>query len=181
MGREGKIAGGKGPGRGGTIGPQALNAPRPFLFNRTMSEATPGKKSQDRLVMIIDDDESVRELLEFVVKKEGFRSDTAGDGEEALNKIQQLMPDLVILDLMLPRYGGFEVLRQLQTGETSGIPILIITGRYTDRGTAEMIRQESNVVEFLEKPIKPQVLGMAIHRILKTTPPELGAGSPQGA
>lgn len=158
-----------------------MNAVGRFLFNRTMAEDAGGKKAQDRLVMIIDDDESVRELLEFVVKKEGFKSDSAGDGEEALNKIQTLLPDLVILDLMLPRYGGFEVLRQLQTGETSGIPILIITGRYTDRGTAEMIRQESNVVEFLEKPIKPQVLSMAVHRILKTTPPELGAGSPHGA
>ncbi len=134
----------------------------------------PDNRPQDKLVMIIDDDDSVRELLEFIVSKEGFRCDSAADGEEGLKKIQTLLPNLVILDLMLPRYGGFEVLRQLQTGQTAGIPIVIITGRYTDRTTSEMIRQESNVMDFLEKPIKPQVLSMALHKILKTTPPELG-------
>ena len=54
---------------------------------------------------------------------------------------------------MMPRYGGFEVLRQLQSGGLARIPIVIVTGRYTDRSTSEMIRQESNVVDFLEKPL----------------------------
>lgn len=134
--------------------------------------------SKDKLVIIVDDDDSVRELLEFVVKKEGFRVETAADGEEGISKIQQLLPDLIILDLMLPRYGGFEVLRQLQAGDTARIPIVIITGRYTDRTTSEMIRQESNVMDFLEKPIKPAVLGMAIHKILRTRPPEISAAPP---
>ncbi|MCX5796636.1 MAG: response regulator [Elusimicrobia bacterium] len=137
-------------------------------------------KSSDKLVMIVDDDESVRDLLEFVVKKEGFRVETAGDGEEGLNKIQALLPDVILLDLMLPRYGGFEVLRQLQSGETARIPILIITGRSTDRTTVEMIRQESNVIDFMEKPLKPVVLAMALHRILKTHPPEF-SGAAGGA
>jgi two-component system phosphate regulon response regulator PhoB len=137
-------------------------------------------RPQDKLVMIIDDDDSVRELLEFIVRKEGFRIDSAADGEEGLNKIRRLLPNLVVLDLMLPRYGGFEVLRQLQNGETGRIPIIIITGRYTDRTTAEMIRQESNVMDFLEKPIKPQVLSLVLHKILKTAPPESG-GAPQAA
>ncbi len=134
-----------------------------------------------KIVLIVDDDDSVRELLEFIVKKEGFQPETAADGEEAITKIGAVLPDLVILDLMLPRYGGFEVLRQLQTGDTSGIPIVIITGRYTDRTTAEMIRQESNVMDFMEKPIKAAVLSMALHKILKTKPPELGGGPAQGA
>lgn len=129
----------------------------------------------DKLVMIVDDDDSVRELLEFVVKKEGFRVDTAADGEEGIRKIQKLLPNLIILDLMLPRYGGFEVLRQLQQGDTARIPIVIITGRYTDRTTSEMIRQESNVMDFLEKPIKPAILGTTLHKILKTRPPEVKA------
>ena len=134
-------------------------------------------RPEDKLVVIIDDDDSVRELLEFVVKKEGFRTDTAADGEAGLNKINEVHPDLVILDLMLPRYGGFEVLRQLQQGDTARIPIIIVTGRYTDRTTAEMIRQESNVMDFLEKPIKAQLLGATLHKILKTQPKVAKAGS----
>lgn len=127
----------------------------------------------DKLVLIVDDDNSVLELIEFMVKKEGFRVEKAVDGAEALQKIQELHPDLVLLDLMLPRYGGFEILRQVQVGETANIPIVVITGRYTDHSTSEMIRQESNVVEFIEKPIKLPVLSALLHRILKTQPPEM--------
>ncbi|MCX5791307.1 MAG: response regulator [Elusimicrobia bacterium] len=123
----------------------------------------------DKLVLIVDDDDSVRELVEFIVKKEGFRVEKAADGEVALQKARALHPDLMLLDLMLPKYGGFEILRELQGDETSSIPIIIITGRYTDSSTAEMIKQESNVKDFLEKPIKPQVLGALIHKVLRTS------------
>ena len=135
-----------------------------------MDEASSSTSATDKLIVIVDDDDSVRELLEFIVKKEGFRVDTAADGEAGLQKIQTILPDLVLLDLMLPRYGGFEILRQLQNGDTARIPIIIVTGRYTDRTTAEMIRQESNVMDFLEKPIKAGVLAATLHKILKTQP-----------
>jgi DNA-binding response OmpR family regulator len=125
-----------------------------------------------KLVLIIDDDEGVRELLTFLVKKEGFRAESAVDGEDGYQKAERLRPHLIILDLMMPRYGGFEVLRQLQSGGLGRIPIVVVTGRYTDRSTAEMIRQESNVVDFLEKPLKPNVLGATLERILKPRPPE---------
>jgi len=127
-------------------------------------------KSSERLILIVDDDESVRDLLEFIIKKEGFRVETASDGQEAIEKAKKLFPDLILLDLMLPRYGGFEILRELQGDETSKIPIIIITGRYTDRSTSEMIKQEINVVEFIEKPVKTNVLAATLHKILKTTP-----------
>lgn len=124
----------------------------------------------DKLVLIVDDDDSVRELIEFVVKKEGFRVEKAADGEEALKKARACCPDLMLLDLMLPKFGGFEILRELQNDETASIPIIIITGRYTDRSTSEMIKQEPNVKDFVEKPVKPQVLSALIHKILHTQP-----------
>lgn len=134
-----------------------------------MENAVFGKPA-DKLVLIVDDDESVRELLEFIVKKEGFRIEKAADGEEALTKARTVNPDIILLDLMLPKYGGFEILRELQTDETSGIPIVIITGRYTDRSTSEMIKQEPNVREFIEKPVKPQILTSLLHKLLRTQP-----------
>lgn len=127
----------------------------------------PGEKT----VLIVDDDDSIRDLLEFIVRKEGFRVEKAADGEEALEKARSLLPDLMLLDLMLPRFGGFEILRELQTDETSKIPIIIITGRYTDRSTSDMIKQEPNVRDFVEKPVRPPVLAALIHKILKTQPP----------
>jgi len=125
----------------------------------------------DKLVLIVDDDESVRELIEFIVKKEGFRTEKASDGEEALAKARTINPDIILLDLMLPRFGGFEILRELQSDETGGIPIIIITGRYTDRSTSDMIKQEPNVKDFIEKPVKPQILTALIHKFLNTQPP----------
>lgn len=130
----------------------------------------PGENA--KLVLIIDDDDGIRDLLTFLVKKEGFRSEVAVDGEDGFQKAERLKPDLILLDLMMPRYGGFEVLRQLQASELSRIPIVIVTGRYTDRSTAEMIRQESNVVDFLEKPLKPHVLAATLERLLKPRTPE---------
>lgn len=140
-------------------------------------EPAAAPRPQDKLIVVIDDDTSIRELLELLVKGEGFRCETAGDGEEGLQKIIKLRPDLVLLDLMLPRYGGFEVLRQLQVGDTSNIPIVIVTGRYTDRTTAEMIRQESNVVDFIEKPVNTKSFGLLLHKLLKTMPAQRGMGA----
>ena len=125
----------------------------------------------DKLVLIVDDDDAVRDLIEFVIKKEGFKVDKAADGEEALQKARQISPDLILLDLMLPKFGGFEILRELQNDETVNIPIVIITGRYTDRSTSDMIKQEPNVKDFIEKPVKPQALAAVVHKILKTQPP----------
>ena len=124
----------------------------------------------DKLVLIVDDDDAVRDLIEFIVKKEGFKVETAADGEEALKKARSVNPDLILLDLMLPKFGGFEILRELQGDDTGSIPIVIITGRYTDRSTSEMIKQEPNVRDFIEKPVKPQVLSSLVHKILHTQP-----------
>lgn len=119
-----------------------------------------------KLVLVIDDDEGTRDLLAFTVKKEGCRVETAVDGSEGLSKTLSLRPDLLILDLMLPRHGGFELLRELQNGDCAKTPIIVVTGRYTDPSTADLIRQESNVVEFMEKPIKINVLLRALQRNL---------------
>ena len=131
----------------------------------------PGQNA--KLVLIIDDDDGVRELLTFLVKKEGYRVECGVDGEDGFQKAEKLKPDLILLDLMMPRYGGFEVLRQLQSGGLAKSPIIVVTGRYTDRSTADMIRQESNVVDFLEKPLKPSVLGATLARLLKPREPEV--------
>ncbi|PIS47176.1 MAG: hypothetical protein COT17_04765 [Elusimicrobia bacterium CG08_land_8_20_14_0_20_51_18] len=127
-------------------------------------------KPSEKLILIVDDDDSVRELLEFVVKKEGFKVEKASDGKEAIDKARTVSPDLILLDLMLPKYGGFEILRELQGYETAEIPIIIITGKYTDRSTADMIKQEPNVKDFIEKPVKTNLLAATIHKILGTRP-----------
>ena len=128
-----------------------------------------------RLVLVVDDDEGVRELLSMLIKKEGWNVETAEDGLEGERKALALKPDAIVLDLMLPRYGGFELLKQLQSTELSKVPIIVVTGRYTDPSTTDMIRQESNVVELLEKPVKAMRFILALQRILRPGMPASGS------
>lgn len=123
--------------------------------------------AENKLVLVVDDDEAMLMLLAHLVREQGYRVETASDGEEAGRRVDALKPDLVVLDLMLPRYGGFELLRDLQrSAELSKIPIVIVTGRYTDRSTTDMIRKESNVVELLEKPVDQAQFRALLERVL---------------
>jgi CheY-like chemotaxis protein len=132
----------------------------------TPPQGTPASK----LVLLVDDDESLLDLMDHVVKLEGFRTERAEDGPEALRKAQALTPDIILLDMMLPGLGGYEVLRQLQAAGCGDIPIIIVTGRQMDSQGVELIRQESNVKEFMEKPVRPAVLASTLHRLLNTLP-----------
>jgi two-component system response regulator AdeR len=136
----------------------------------------------EKLVLLVDDDESLLDLMEHVVKKEGFRTDRAADGNETLRKAEALMPDLIILDFMLPGMGGYEVVRELQSSGNGGIPIIVITGRHMDRKAVEMVKLEPNVREFMEKPLRPAVLAATLHAVLKTRPPDIdrSAGTRRG-
>jgi two-component system response regulator MtrA len=121
-----------------------------------------------KTILIIDDDDAIREFLEILIKKEGFKTEAVENGKVAREILKTMKPDLIILDLMLPGYGGFEILRELQMDdETEKIPVIIITGKYLDRTTAEMIKMEPNVFDFLEKPIKNEVLISLIYKALK--------------
>ncbi len=133
-------------------------------------EAAPPGPPGEKLVLLVDDDESLLDLMEHVVKKEGFRTDRAEDGAEALRKTQALNPDIIVLDMMLPGLGGYEVLRQLQAAGHGGVPIIVVTGRQMDAQGVDLIRQEPNVKEFMVKPVRPAMLAAAIHRILNTQP-----------
>ena len=125
-----------------------------------------------KLVLIVDDDESLLELIEIMVKKEGFRTEKAKNGNEALSKVESLNPDLILLDLMLPGRGGYEIIRELQASGCGSIPVVVITGRHLDRKTFDMVRLEPNVRELMEKPLRPAVLAAQLHGVLKTRPPD---------
>jgi len=123
-----------------------------------------------KLILLVDDDESLLDLMDHVVKKEGFRTDRAMDGIEALAKVAARDPDAIVLDFMLPGMGGYEVLRELQSRGYGHIPIIVVTGRAMDAKSIEMVRQEPNVKDFLQKPVRPAMLIAALHRMLGTAP-----------
>ncbi|MCX7641081.1 MAG: response regulator [Elusimicrobiales bacterium] len=126
------------------------------------------KLPQNKLILIVDDEEGIRELLDIALKNEGFKTEKATTGKDAIEKIKNNNYDLILLDLMLPGYGGFEILRELQIEGKASIPVIIITGKYMDRSTKEMIKMEPNVVDLIEKPIKINIFISIVHKILKT-------------
>ena len=140
-------------------------------------DETPFGRPAEKLVLMVDDDESLLDLMEHVVKKEGFRTERAEDGPEALRKSQALNPDVIVLDMMLPGLGGYEVMRQLQAAGNGDIPIIVVTGRQMDGAAVNLIKQEPNVKEFLIKPVRPAVLTAGLHRILHTQPPAHEGGT----
>ena len=126
---------------------------------------------EEKLILIVEGDDAIWDLLYYIVRREGFKTEKASDGKEALDKARILHPQLILLDLMLPKCGGFEIARELQEGDTANIPIVIVSGRNLDHSTSEMLKREPNVKDFIEKPVKSQVLAALLHALLKTRPP----------
>ncbi len=124
----------------------------------------------EKLLLVVDDDETVRSFLEMAASLQGFRVLTAVDGLDASAKLESQTPDLIITDLMMPGQGGYEFLRSLQGSLCGRIPIFVVTGSALDDSTIKMIRAEANVVEFIAKPVKMAKFIAALHKTLKTQP-----------
>lgn len=134
----------------------------------------PQGRASDKTILIVDDDENVRSLLELTIQMEGFNVVTAINGLEALKIMASAKaPDLIITDLMMPGQGGYEFLRNLQAEGGGRTPIYVISASNLDRTTVDMIRQEANVLEFIPKPVPMASLMASIHKNLNTLPPTL--------
>ncbi len=116
-------------------------------------------------VLICDDEPYIIESLSYVVKREGFEVITAEDGEDALNKAKTLNPDLMFLDVMMPKKTGFEVCEQLKKDEsTKGIYIIILTARGEE--SDEKRGREVGADEYITKPFSPRKVSARLHEIL---------------
>src|SRR5215469_14910545 len=93
------------------------------------TEVSPIAMAKPR-ILIIEDERPLTEVLTYNLQREGYETLVAHDGQEGLRKAQTLLPDLILLDLMLPIVGGLEVCRELRAGErTRSIPIVMLTAR----------------------------------------------------
>jgi len=127
---------------------------------------------REKLILIVDDDDTVLDFFRFAVEKDGFKVITARDGEEALKKVHNTKPDLIIADMMMPGKGGYEVICSLQAGELWKIPVIIVSGKFVDDKFKNNILFEQNVKEYFVKPVKSPVLMHKIHSLLNTISPE---------
>ena len=118
------------------------------------------------LVLIVDDERDLVRLLEFNLQEAGFETVSAYTGEEALQKVRQRVPDLVVLDLMLPDISGNEVCRQLRAfPRTRHVPVLMLTAR-TDE-VDRVVGFEVGADDFVTKPFSVRELVLRIRAILR--------------
>lgn len=108
-------------------------------------------------ILVVEDEEDIRELIHFNLFKEKFDVVTARDGEEALEAYKKENPDLVLLDLMLPKLDGISVCKQLRENKNSyNVPIIMLTAK---GGEEDVIRGlESGADDYITKPFSPKIL-----------------------
>jgi DNA-binding response OmpR family regulator len=118
-------------------------------------------------ILIADDNPQGVELLEAYLADSGFDIQTAVDGEDTLRKIKQLQPDLVLLDIMMPKLSGFEVCKRLRAApETRDTAVLMITA--LDQPSDVERAVEAGTDDFLTKPINKSELLLRVRSLLKS-------------
>jgi two-component system phosphate regulon response regulator PhoB len=124
------------------------------------------------LVLVVEDDPSLATLLRYNIEKEGFRVSEAHDGEEALLLVAETLPDLIVLDWMLPRVSGIEVCRRLRARvETKNLPVIMLTARGED---ADRVRGlDTGADDYLTKPFSMTELLARIRAVLRRIRPAL--------
>jgi two-component system alkaline phosphatase synthesis response regulator PhoP len=126
-------------------------------------------KASKKSVLVVDDEEDVLAYLSAALKSAGFDVVTARDGLEALEKVKEKKPDLISLDLVMPRHSGAKFHRELtKNKEWAKIPVLIVTGHARDDlGKADL---KSLVMSgpgiYLEKPVNPENYIASVKRLL---------------
>jgi len=118
-----------------------------------------------RRVLVVDDDPKVCETLDRYLAHAGYVTASALDGAKALEVVQTFAPDLIVLDLMLPRVGGLEICRMLR--ETSAIPIIMLTAKTTEHDKLTGLSLGAD--DYLTKPFSPRELVARVEAVLRRT------------
>jgi DNA-binding response OmpR family regulator len=119
------------------------------------------------LILLVDDERKITELARLYLENEGFRVSAAHDGEQALHAFQTQQPNLIVLDLMLPRVDGYEVCRRIRA--TSDVPIIMLTAR--DEDVDKIVGLELGADDYLTKPFNPRELVARVKAILRRAQP----------
>jgi DNA-binding response OmpR family regulator len=124
-------------------------------------------------ILVVDDDPDILDALAMILESQGYQVVTARDGIEGLANLKAEKPDLMILDLLMPKMDGFAVCKELQDPRWSkfkGMPILILTSVREDASRRRYELEtglELNVDDYVEKPISPDILLQRVERLIK--------------
>ena len=117
-------------------------------------------------IVLAEDEPQIARLVEFKLKKEGYSVTTKENGEEALKAIKEDKPDLVLLDIMMPVMGGYEVLRRLKEDENlKSIPVIMLTAKSTVGDMDHAFNRRAD--GYITKPFDGETLGATIRKNLK--------------
>ena len=117
-------------------------------------------------VLIVDDEESIRELVKFHLQKAGYQITEAADGETALAEARLIKPQLILLDLMLPGIDGIEVCRNLKMNSaTAAIPVIMLTARNDE--VDKVLGLEMGADDYVTKPFSPRELLARVKAVLR--------------
>ena len=105
-------------------------------------------------ILVVDDEKPISDIIKFNLKKEGYDVYTAYDGEEALQKVEEVNPDLILLDLMLPKIDGLEVAREVR--KTHNMPIIMVTAK--DAEIDKVLVLEMGADDYVTKPFSNREL-----------------------
>ena len=146
-----------------------------MMYNNPQQTLTiePSKEAMVSRIMVVDDERVVTEVVEQYLRREGYEVSLASDGVSALRLAQEWVPDLVILDLMLPGIDGLEVCRQIRKGSTVPIIMLTARGEETDR----IVGLELGADDYVAKPFSPRELVARVKSVLRRS----SAGPTQAA
>ncbi|HEY8724579.1 MAG TPA: response regulator [Gaiellaceae bacterium] len=125
------------------------------------------ESASDRVpvLLVADDDEDILALVQLRLSRSGFEVIVARDGEEALRLAQERHPDLAVLDWMMPKSSGLEVLRAIRANpDTTDIPVVLLTARASETDVQEGL--DAGADDYIAKPFSPQELAARVHSIL---------------
>lgn len=143
-------------------------------------------KASEKKILIVDDEPDVRNFLATCIQDAGFIVDSAVDGQDALEKIEKETPDLMTLDMVMPRKSGIELIRILRKNDKwAKLPVIVITAHARNEFASEDIKNFNAFTSGLkprrtiEKPVTPEVLVKTICQILDVEP-ETDVATAQG-
>lgn len=104
-------------------------------------------------ILIVDDEQDIVETLKFILEAQGYTCFCAYNGEDGLNQAKEIMPDLIILDVMMPKINGYKISRLLKyDNKYKNIPIIMVTARSQEQD--KLIGEETGVNEYISKPFE---------------------------
>ena len=120
----------------------------------------------DSCILVVEDEVEIAELIEFHAKRDGFRTRVVHSGKTALESLAREIPDVVVLDLMLPDVDGLEVLRRVRRDEaTAHVPVLIVSAKGDESDVVAGI--ELGADDYVTKPFSPRILMARLKNVLR--------------